>query len=127
MRQKDKETLGSEFKFYIFLHNLYLPTVQEAENILDLMNLKVYYSLAVIHSCIIRKKKLPHEVSLCSGSQPGTDGKYCSRLLVWPGEIGELSPVLSFEVNLTDNKNLGKGERCLCKIFPISCGISGDT
>lgn len=71
MRQKDKETLGSELKFYIFLHNLYLPTVQEAENVLDLMNLKVYYSLAVIHSCIIRKKKnYPMKFHCVQGHSP---------------------------------------------------------
>lgn len=34
MQQKEKETFGSEFKFYFFLHNLYLQPVQEAENLL---------------------------------------------------------------------------------------------
>lgn len=86
MRQEDKEASDSEFKFYIFLHNLYLPTVQEAENLHgpdELESLLQFgcYSLGFdqLHN---KKKKLPHEVSLCSGSQPGTDGKYCSRLLV---------------------------------------------
>lgn len=35
MQQKEKETFGSEFKFYLFFpHNLYLQPVQEAENLL---------------------------------------------------------------------------------------------
>lgn len=87
MQQKEKEAFdlfGLEIKFYFFLHNLYLQTVWEAENLLgsdeceNLLQFVIHWDLI---NCILRNE-LPHEVSLCSGSQSGTDGKHCSRLLV---------------------------------------------